>query len=113
MNYNNIASKEFNKVGDDKLFPNHTDKCIWVNGFKAGLKWYEKNLKIDTSKTPMQQLQDLLRKEDDTIHTEDLLQMIGYLYIERERELIKHSCIMAIMQWHEWDKTKYKLNTQT
>jgi hypothetical protein len=24
-----------------------------------------------------------------------------------ERELIKESCIVAIMQWHEWDKTNY------
>jgi hypothetical protein len=24
-----------------------------------------------------------------------------------ERELIKESCTMAIMQWHEWDKTNY------
>ncbi len=24
-----------------------------------------------------------------------------------ERELIKESCIMAIMQWNEWDKTNY------
>jgi hypothetical protein len=24
-----------------------------------------------------------------------------------ERELIKDSCTMAIMQWHEWDKTNY------
>lgn len=26
---------------------------------------------------------------------------------EKERELIKQSCVMAIMQWHEWDKTNY------
>jgi hypothetical protein len=26
---------------------------------------------------------------------------------EMERELIKESCIMAIMQWNEWDKTNY------
>ena len=26
---------------------------------------------------------------------------------EMERELIKESCTMAIMQWHEWDKTNY------
>ena len=24
-----------------------------------------------------------------------------------ERKLIKDSCTMAIMQWHEWDKTNY------
>ena len=58
-------------------------------------------------RTPIQQLQDLLRKAPKAIHTEDLLQTIGYTYVERERELIKESCIMAIMQWHEWDKTNY------
>lgn len=26
---------------------------------------------------------------------------------EMERRLIKESCTMAIMQWHEWDKTNY------
>jgi hypothetical protein len=26
---------------------------------------------------------------------------------EMERKLIKDSCTMAIMQWHEWDKTNY------
>ena len=36
-----IANEEFKKVGDDRLFPNHTDKDIWVNGFKAGF-WYHK-----------------------------------------------------------------------
>ena len=28
-------------------------------------------------------------------------------YKAMERELIKESCIMAIMQWNEWDKTNY------
>jgi hypothetical protein len=31
-----IALEEFTKVGDDGLFPNHSDKDIWVAGFKAG-----------------------------------------------------------------------------
>jgi len=26
---------------------------------------------------------------------------------QMERELIKDSCTMAIMQWNEWDKTNY------
>ena len=31
------AEESFEKnVGDDKLFPNHTDKDIWTAGFKAG-----------------------------------------------------------------------------
>ena len=34
-----VAFKEFNNVGDKGLFPNHTDKDIWVNGFKAGFKY--------------------------------------------------------------------------
>ena len=31
-----LANEEFKKVGDDGLFPNHTDKDIWTAGFKAG-----------------------------------------------------------------------------
>lgn len=58
-------------------------------------------------KTPMQQLQEMLRESATKIYTEDLLQYIGLSFVERERRLIKQSCIMAIMQWHEWDKTNY------
>lgn len=36
MNIEKIAFDEFEKVGDDGLFPNHTDKDIWIAGFKAG-----------------------------------------------------------------------------
>ena len=57
--------------------------------------------------TPMQHLQKILREAPYMIYTEDLLQLIGYTYIEAEKELIKNSCEMAIMQWHEWDKTNY------
>jgi len=38
-------------------------------------------------KIPMRQIKDLLEQGRGI-----------------ERELIKQSCIMAIMQWHEWDK---------
>lgn len=31
-----LANEEFKKVGDEGLFPNHTDKDIWIAGFKAG-----------------------------------------------------------------------------
>jgi len=31
-----MAFKEFENVGDEGLFPNHSDKDIWVNGFIAG-----------------------------------------------------------------------------
>lgn len=31
-----LASEEFKNVGDEGLFPNHTDKDIWIAGFKAG-----------------------------------------------------------------------------
>lgn len=33
-----IAFQEYEKVGDDKLFPSHTDKDIWVAGFVACLE---------------------------------------------------------------------------
>jgi len=38
-NSEEIARYEFEKVGDDKLFPNHTDKDIWISGFKAGYNY--------------------------------------------------------------------------
>ena len=31
-----LANEEFKSVGDEGLFPNHTDKDIWIAGFKAG-----------------------------------------------------------------------------
>jgi transcription elongation factor Elf1 len=34
-----VARKEFEKVGDEGLFPNHTDKDIWVSGFVAAIKY--------------------------------------------------------------------------
>ncbi len=38
-----VANEEFKNVGDDGLFPNHTDKDIWIAGFKAGFKFSNKN----------------------------------------------------------------------
>ena len=32
MNIEEIAFEEFKNVGDDGLFPNHTDKDIWIAG---------------------------------------------------------------------------------
>jgi hypothetical protein len=31
-----LANEAFKSIGDDGLFPNHTDKDIWTAGFKAG-----------------------------------------------------------------------------
>ena len=39
-----LALKEFENVGDDGLFPNHTDKDIWVAGFMAGIKYKINNI---------------------------------------------------------------------
>jgi len=33
-----LANKEWDNVGDDKLFPNHSDKDIWMNGFETAYK---------------------------------------------------------------------------
>jgi hypothetical protein len=41
----NAVVKEYENVGDEKLFPNHTDKDIWMNGFCEGIKWYREQLK--------------------------------------------------------------------
>ena len=37
-----VANDEFKKVGDEGLFPNYTDKDIWIDGFKAGYKYANK-----------------------------------------------------------------------
>jgi hypothetical protein len=31
-----IADEEFANAGDDGLFPNHTDRDVWISGFKDG-----------------------------------------------------------------------------
>jgi hypothetical protein len=33
-----IAEEQFKHVGDEGLFPNHTDKDIWISGFVAAMK---------------------------------------------------------------------------
>lgn len=39
-NSESIAYKSFEfMVADEGLFPNHTDKDIWINGFKSGIEW--------------------------------------------------------------------------
>jgi len=43
MNIEKIAFEEFKNVGDDGLFPNHTDKDIWIAGFKAGYSYIHNN----------------------------------------------------------------------
>lgn len=40
-----IMEQEFNSnVGDEGLFPNHTDKDIWMAGFEAGYQYISKQL---------------------------------------------------------------------
>jgi len=41
----NAVVKVYENVGDEKLFPNHSDKDIWMNGFYEGAKWYREQLK--------------------------------------------------------------------
>lgn len=43
-NSEKIAIEEFKNVGDEGLFPNHTDKDIWISGFKTGFFWIFKTL---------------------------------------------------------------------
>lgn len=38
-NIYSIAEKEFQNVGDEGLFPNHTDKDIWISGFVAAVNY--------------------------------------------------------------------------
>jgi len=40
-----LALKEFENVGDEGLFPNHTDRDIWVSGFRDGVKYILNNKK--------------------------------------------------------------------
>lgn len=37
-----IANQRFKSVGDDGLFPNHSDKDVWVSGFIEGFKEMQK-----------------------------------------------------------------------
>lgn len=37
-----LKVSEFEKVGDEGLFPNHSDKDIWEKGFEMGSKAYIK-----------------------------------------------------------------------
>jgi len=39
MEVEKIANEQYENVGDEKLFPNHTDKDIWVNGFVAAVEY--------------------------------------------------------------------------
>lgn len=38
MTIEELANEEFEFVGNGGLFPNHTDKDIWISGFKNGYK---------------------------------------------------------------------------
>lgn len=40
-----IAREEFQNVGDEGLFPNYTDKDIWIDGFVAGYEYAKKQPK--------------------------------------------------------------------
>ena len=44
-----LALEEFKKVSDEGLFPNHTDKDIWISGFKSGVEFnnWDDNKVID------------------------------------------------------------------
>ena len=47
-----LANEEFKNIGDEGLFPNHTDKDIWTAGFKAGyLKKWKKEKADHVKKT--------------------------------------------------------------
>lgn len=41
MTAEQIALEEFKSVGDEGLFPNHSDRDIWVSGFMAGYNFYK------------------------------------------------------------------------
>lgn len=32
-------NEQFQHIGDEGLFPNHTDRDIWASGFRAGVEW--------------------------------------------------------------------------
>jgi hypothetical protein len=43
------ALSEFENVGDEGLFPNHSDKDIWVAGFKAGYEFAKEKFQKKTN----------------------------------------------------------------
>ena len=40
-----LAEEQFKYVGDEGLFPNHTDKDIWVSGFVAAVNYLKDQTK--------------------------------------------------------------------
>jgi hypothetical protein len=38
INIENLALEQFENVGDEGLFPNYSDKDIWMDGFISALK---------------------------------------------------------------------------
>ena len=47
MTTEQIAFEELKKVGDEGLFPNHSDKDIWVSGFMAGYNYKAARTEIE------------------------------------------------------------------
>jgi hypothetical protein len=41
----NSVVKEYENAGEEKVFPNFTNKDIWMNGFYDGAKWYREQIK--------------------------------------------------------------------
>jgi hypothetical protein len=37
-----LANEQFQNVGDEGLFPNYSDKDIWIDGFIAGYEYHNK-----------------------------------------------------------------------
>lgn len=50
MTIDEIANEEYEHVGDEKLFPNHTDKQVWMSGFRDGYLYYMKKNNISLIK---------------------------------------------------------------
>jgi hypothetical protein len=41
------ANREFENVGDEGMSPNHSDKDIWVNGFKSAFQFMFQRLSLE------------------------------------------------------------------
>jgi len=78
-----IAINEFEKLGDDGLFPNHTDKDIWVSGFKSGFEFSTKRLKMALA---LDALKELKKYIPDLGYEYDLLTAICNKIINHENK---------------------------
>lgn len=96
--------KEFDKnVGDEGLFPNHTDKDIWMSGFEAGYGYFAaQTLKAENSEDfeeEMNIVQTALKESEDWgLHTEIVTWALKYMKDDPSLT-IGQAITMGYLEW--------------